>query len=191
MTLINAIFDALPVYWMTLFRMPKSIVANIELSKGDSIGERLIILQTSITKKLYTVNGDLICTSKCKGGMGIKNIELKNNALLANWWWRAKIEQGSLGYRVLKIKYVNDFLYNPKSQKNTISSIMKSISDVESNKELKLFEELDFSWKLGDGATIQFWNYCWYQNIILKWKFSRLYDLFLDKEISVQDMIQR
>jgi hypothetical protein len=42
---------------------------------------------------------------------------------------------------------------------------------------------------IGDGKSTSFWNDCWCGNIPLSVRFKRLYDLSLDKEISVEKVL--
>ena len=45
----------------------------------------------SSERKIHLINWDLVCQSKEKGGLGIRNLTNFNSALLGKWCWRRKI----------------------------------------------------------------------------------------------------
>lgn len=45
-----------------------------------------------------------------------------------------------------------------------------------------------FKWKVGNGARVKFWKDVWHGNEELKIEFNRLFNLSLDKNISVAEM---
>lgn len=51
---------------------------------------------------------DNVITPKGAGGLGLGNMELKNRALLAKWWWRFEEERGALWRIVIATKYGED-----------------------------------------------------------------------------------
>lgn len=97
--------------------------------------------------------------------------------MLAKWWWRAKTEKGKLWFNILKSKYGDQFLTNPQGPNNSMSPIMKIIFEISSVKELKLFDNSDFYWNLGNGFRVKFWNDVWFKGVILAQKYKRLHSL--------------
>lgn len=174
LTLINAVVDALPLYWTTLYRLPKGTVAEIEKVKRRFLW-RVMGETDKIQIKLHLVNWQTICKSKIAGGLGVTQLDKKNSTMLAKWWWKAKTESNKLWFKTLKAKYGDQFLTEPKIARNDISPIMQSISQSQSGNHLKLYERKDYSWILGDGATILFWKDHWYGDQSLDLKFNRLY----------------
>jgi len=45
-------------------------------------------------KKYHLIKWEVICKSKYKGGLGIKNIRKMNISLLTKWWWKLEKEGG-------------------------------------------------------------------------------------------------
>ncbi|XP_057450142.1 uncharacterized protein LOC130741304 [Lotus japonicus] len=56
-------------------------------------------------RKLAWIKWDVVCKPKKLGGLGIKNWNLFNKALLGKWRWRLLREQNSLRVAVLRAKY--------------------------------------------------------------------------------------
>ena len=84
LTLIKSVLNSLPIYYMSLFKMPKSIAKNIvkmrkSFFRSDSVGERMTIL---------TIKWSSIELPKNLGGLAVGNIIHKNLVLLFKWWWR-------------------------------------------------------------------------------------------------------
>jgi len=57
------------------------------------------------TKKIAWVKWESICRSKEAGGLGIRNIQNFNDALLAKWKWRLGTKDNGLWKHVLESKY--------------------------------------------------------------------------------------
>lgn len=95
--LIKSVFNTLPIYYMSMFKMPKSIAKKImKLQRrffwGDSLGHRI-----SIPAIKWSSNE----LPKELGGLRVGNIKHKNLILLFNWWWRFSVADCSLWKRIL------------------------------------------------------------------------------------------
>lgn len=143
--MINAIIDALPTYWMALFRIPKGVIKDIDKLRR-SFYRREIGEAAEKTRKLHTISWSKICKDKREGGLGIKQLQKKNITILAKWWWRGQTEVGKLWHNILKSKYGTHFLSNPCNAQNCISPMIKSISRLQVEKNLALFEGTDYRW---------------------------------------------
>nr|KYP49697.1 Putative ribonuclease H protein At1g65750 family [Cajanus cajan] len=78
--LINSNLTSLPLYFLSFYKMLKQVVRNIVKIQrvflwGAKEGER----------KIPWVSWKKICQDKIKGGLGVKNIEMFNDALLSKW----------------------------------------------------------------------------------------------------------
>lgn len=123
MILIKAVIDALPLYWLALYHLPKGITLELEKLKRKfywrEIGETM-----TLQRKLHMVNWATISSDKSRGGLSIQRLEKKNVAMLAKWWWKAKTDTGKLWYSLLRAKYGEYFLSAPRIARNDISLIL-------------------------------------------------------------------
>ena len=73
----------LPVYFMSLFRMPRSVSSRLEKMQRDFLWG-----SSSIEKKIPLIKWENVCRCKMKGGggggggLGIRSLNLMNKALL-------------------------------------------------------------------------------------------------------------
>lgn len=65
-------------------------------------------------RKIAWVSWDKICMTKEEGGLGIKNLNLFNLALLGKWAWKLVVGGKELWLNILKSKY-GDFRENVES----------------------------------------------------------------------------
>lgn len=84
-TLINSVLSAVPLYILSLFRVPKNILKQIDRHRCQ------FLWQGSGPKKAYAlVNWKTICMAKEIGGAGILDLDQMNIAMLLKWWWKWK-----------------------------------------------------------------------------------------------------
>ena len=71
-TLLKVIFACLPVYFLSLFQIPKTVKEEL-----DRIQRRFLWGGSSISRKLHWVNWKSVCNLKKFGGLGIMDIGFK------------------------------------------------------------------------------------------------------------------
>ena len=99
-TMIQAIGQAIPLYAMNCFMLPKGFLYDLNMMLvGFWWGD------IGIKRKIHWKKWDLLCQSKLDGGLGFKDLECFNLALLAKQWWRLIQNDKSLCYKVLKARY--------------------------------------------------------------------------------------
>jgi hypothetical protein len=87
---------------MSIYLLPKTVAEVLDKQR------RVFFWQGGNTKKKYRlIKWDIICKSKKKGGLGIKNIRKMNLSLLCKWWWKLENEEG-LWQDLVKAKYLQN-----------------------------------------------------------------------------------
>lgn len=101
--LIKSVAQAIPVYSMACFRLPRGLCENItsiirQFWWGSKQGKR----------KPCWVAWDTITLPKHLGGLDFGDMEIFNLALLARQAWRTFTDSTSLSARILKAVYFPD-----------------------------------------------------------------------------------
>ena len=91
LVLIKAVLSSLPLYYLSIFRMPKRVANDI-----TRLQRRFLWSGSKDGKFNPLVRWDIVQKSKTKGGLGVGNLILKNASLLFKWWWRYAIEERAL-----------------------------------------------------------------------------------------------
>ena len=101
--LIKAVIQAIPIYTMSCFKLPKGLVRELEgMIRKFWWGYR------GEHRKIHWVKWERLCEVKEVGGMGFKEIEKFNDALLAKQVWRMINNSESLCHRVFKAQFFPD-----------------------------------------------------------------------------------
>ncbi|KAL4373402.1 hypothetical protein AHAS_Ahas05G0078200 [Arachis hypogaea] len=83
LVLIKSVLNSLPVYYLSLYKMPK-VVAD----KLISLQRRFLWSNKDGRDGVPLVRWDIVQAPKCFGGLGVGDAVLRNTALLFKWWWQ-------------------------------------------------------------------------------------------------------
>lgn len=97
--LIKAVLQAIPTYVMSCFLLPSSILQDIEKIV------RQFWWRSGESRSIYWLPWKSLCRTKKMGGMGFRDLECFNLAMLAKQAWRLVTEPDLLLPRILKAKY--------------------------------------------------------------------------------------
>lgn len=167
-TLINSVLSAVPLYILSLFRVPKNILKQIDRHRCQ------FLWQGSGPKKAYAlVNWKTICMAKEIGGAGILDLDQMNIAMLLKWWWKLKDHSySSLWKSVVIYKYYSD------NRALQFSSFWKDISKLEG------LGNISVTYSPGQESQVLFWLDIWHQNCNLAATYPHLYSICGNKNVS-------
>lgn len=97
--LIKAVLQAIPTYVMSCFRLPTTLLQDIEVLVcrfwWGGVAEH----------SLHWLPWRVLCQTKGSGGIGFRDLECFNVAMLAKQAWRFVTNRSSLLLRLLKARY--------------------------------------------------------------------------------------
>ena len=148
--LIKSGAQSIPVYSMSCFRLPRGLCEHINtlIRKfwwGSKEGRR----------KPSWVSWSIMTKPKYCGGLGFRDIELFNLALLARQAWRILMEPDSLSARLLKAKYYPTGEFLRAELGSAPSQIWRAIIDGREVLTQGLIR------RIGDGHTTNIWRHNW------------------------------
>lgn len=148
--LLKAVLAALPAHTMSCFKFPLSLCKQIQ-----SILTRFWWDLTPATRKMAWVSWNTLTLPKSAGGLGFREIEQFNDALLAKAAWRILKFPQSLLSRILLGKYCLSSTFLEAAHPSAGSHGWRGIiigRDV-------LLKSL--GWIVGSGSKISVWNDPW------------------------------
>ena len=141
--LIKSVIQAIPTYSMSCFKLPKGLIKEIEIMIqkfwwGYSIDG----------KKVHWVKLERLCQGKDFGGLGFKEIEKFNEALIAKQVWRMMKNPDSLCHKVFKALFFPDYSILEATNTANGSYAWKSILSARN------VVRKGVVWRIGDGKTM-------------------------------------
>ncbi|XP_042953522.1 uncharacterized protein LOC122290063 [Carya illinoinensis] len=148
--LIKAVIQAIPAYYMSVFKLPKKLsdeIASLMAKFWWGFKQRENRIQWRSWAKMGW--------SKNDGGLGFRELEAFNQALLAKQCWRVMMKPHSMAVVMLKEKYFRhtDLLHAPLGFRPSV--IWRSLWNARD-----LLRE-GLVWRVGDGRSIKIWKDKW------------------------------
>ncbi|RVW45169.1 putative ribonuclease H protein [Vitis vinifera] len=178
-TLIKSTLASMPIYQMSIFRMPKVVVRRIEKVQRDFLWGG-----GNMERKVHLVKWEVVCTDKDKGGLGLRKLALLNKALLGKWIWRYACDKNNLWRQVIKVKYGQEGLdWRPNKANGAVGvGVWKEI-----------WKESDWCWdnmtfRVGKGNMIGFWTDVWCSESPLSQCFPHLFGMAAHQNLTVEEM---
>ncbi|GKU89268.1 hypothetical protein SLEP1_g3431 [Rubroshorea leprosula] len=185
-TLINSVLSALPIFYLSLFKIPKGVLREmIKIQRSFFWGG------VNLDRKIAWVSWEYVCMDKGKGGLGVADLERRNCSLLGKWWYRLGDGVDGLWKRVLWEKYYGGRKEVDVTSVGTwnMSGVWKDIVGLGRRSErLEAMLGKGFKWKVGNGSCVDFWHDKWVGDKPLRNLFPRLYALAITREGLLKDM---
>lgn len=174
--LVKSVLSALPLYFISCYRMPKGVV-----KKCNQIMMRFLWGGTEEDRKIAWVRWAQICRPKAEGGLGVKDLESFNLALLGKWRWRLLQNQEQLWCRVLLAKYGNGL----RSKK---SVWWRDLELTCGTSAVGRWFDNSLCKRLGDGKDTLFWQESWHGHNSFQDKFGALFQISEQQNASIAEM---
>jgi hypothetical protein len=148
--LLKAVIQAIPTYTMSVFQLPKKLCQDI-----TSMMSRFWWGHKDNQGRMAWMSWKKMGKGKEKGGLGFRDLELFNLAMLAKQGWRLIQNLESLVARIMKAKYYPNSNFLDAEIGRNPSYAWRSIW----NSKNLLKEGL--IWRVGDGTQIKIWEDPW------------------------------
>jgi hypothetical protein len=135
---------------MSVFQLPKTLCQELNSLMCHFFGVRM-----THGNKVVWLSWAKMGKSKMQGGMGFRELEYFNLAMLAKQGWRLITNPDSMVAKILKEKYYPQHSFLEAPLGNRPSFAWRSIC----NSRALLKEGL--MWRVGNGESIQIWHDKW------------------------------
>ncbi|CAN1788099.1 Putative ribonuclease H protein At1g65750 [Linum perenne] len=95
-TLLKSVMSQLPIYYMSLFKAPVSVITEIE-----RIQKRFLWEGCGDAKRPHLIWWEVVKEPKYLGGLGVLDLRKMNMALLGKWGWRFASEKNAWWRRLV------------------------------------------------------------------------------------------
>ncbi|KAJ3703992.1 hypothetical protein LUZ61_007697 [Rhynchospora tenuis] len=172
--LLNSCLTALPIYFMSVFCLPKWVVKEIDKIRRNFLWKG----PNTAHKKLILIAWDNICKPKSIGGLGVLDIQLLNLALISKWLWRW-------------LAFENAPLTNLYNSSSSLTHQLVPANTTLSRVFLQAWHlfSMGFSFSIGSGRQALFWHHDWGLGI-LKHTFPHLFSFASDYLITVRNFVR-
>jgi hypothetical protein len=148
--LIKSVAQAIPTFSMSCFRLPRGLCQSINaMLRGFWWGSK------DGKRKTAWVSWETMCTPKFAGGLGFRDIELFNLAMLAKQAWMILMNPDTLSSRVLKAVYFPGTNFLEATLGSSPSQIWRAIVEGRDVMAQGLIR------RIGTGETTNAWNNNW------------------------------
>ena len=147
--MIKVVIQSIPTYSIIVFKLPTSLCKDIEAMIGKFWWGQ------EEKKKIHWVKWSSLCSSKSVGGIGFRDFQHFNNALLAKQVWRLFHQKDTLLYWVFKTKFFSSgsifYATIPTKCSYAWGSILQARGVIQKGA----------IWRVGDEQSIKVWEHRW------------------------------
>ncbi|XP_026410885.1 uncharacterized protein LOC113306123 [Papaver somniferum] len=147
--IVKNVLNSILVYHMTSFKLPETTISSINSAQASFWKRK------KNNKGLHLISNNNLCGHKHDGGLGFRDMQLFNRAILVKSAWRLRIREDDAWFKARGAKYFSNGDFFNVEEKQDSSWSWKSISS-----ELKIVEE-NSCWQLGNVERIRTWYDRW------------------------------
>ncbi|KAJ1691081.1 hypothetical protein LUZ63_015236 [Rhynchospora breviuscula] len=148
--LASSVLSSIPVFFMSVFQLPSSVVKAIDKAR------RNFIWQGNTGRGLPLLAWSRVCLPKVLGGLGLLDLRLQNISLLLRWIWRLYAQPSSMwstiSYQLFAKRNAN---IPPLGWNRNGSFFWKQLL------ALRLYFQISTRTELHNGETTLFWFNNW------------------------------
>jgi len=133
------------------------------------------------------VSWNTVCKNRESGGLGVKDVEKFNKALLGKWKWRSGLEEEGLWIDIVNSKYGSWKSLDSIDSKKCESRWWRDLRSISGNSEGGQWFNKNLIWSVGSGSKIYFWEDVWVGVTTLKVTYPRIYANSIQKNLKIQD----
>ncbi|XP_057249396.1 uncharacterized protein LOC130590838 [Beta vulgaris subsp. vulgaris] len=148
--LLKSVIQAMPTYLMGVYKFPSWVTNAISTAMA-----RFFWGQTEGRRRVHWRSWKSMCELKCLGGLGFKDLEVFNDALLGRQAWRIMKGDNTLLGKVMKAKYYHQSTFLEASLGYSPSFAWKGIWGA------KALVKEGMIWRVGNGEMINVWRDPW------------------------------
>ncbi|GKA06528.1 RNA-directed DNA polymerase, eukaryota [Tanacetum coccineum] len=177
LSLLKSVLGSSPSYWLSLFKVPKGVLASMEALRRDFFHGT-----HNDVKKIAWVKWSKVLSSKKNGGLGVSSFYASNRALLFKWIWRFISQDNSLWARVINAIHGHSIQVPAASSPSLWISIVREFHVLKS----RGIDLVSYCKKrIGNGLNTRFWEEVWIGDQKLCNLFPRIFALENDKTCTV------
>jgi hypothetical protein len=148
-TLAKSVIEAIPIYPMMTNVVPRTCLEEIQKLQRSFIWGDM-----EDKRKYHAVSWETICRPKYLGGLGLRKLDIMNQACILKWGWKLQNNSNDLWSKVLRGKYVGQGALFERC-KSTDSTLWKEVVRLAPNLKQYCF------WIVKDGHSTSAWNDAW------------------------------
>ncbi|GJU90235.1 hypothetical protein Tco_1302658 [Tanacetum coccineum] len=137
--LITTVLESIHVYWASVFLLPTSVIKDI-----NRLLKAFLWNQSDTTNGRAKVAWSTIYKPKDQGGLGLRNLQIWNQALLAKHIWNIAVKKDSLW----KSKIFTDSKKSSEENFKIIVEVIKSKLLGMKVKDSKAIRDMEDKWKI-------------------------------------------
>ena len=175
LTLVQSVLSSLPTHYMATLKLPKGFIAKFDRARRHCLWAKSEGATTAHSLAAWP----LVCRPKMKGGLGITNLEVQNNALLLKYLHKFFSHANTPWVTLVWSLYGPGA---PQAQAPRGSFWWKDIF-----KLTDIYRSISRT-TVGNGQDVLFWKDFWLDGILLCERLPHLYSFALEEDINVADM---